>query len=312
MKYGTAESAEPAGRGRFRREERVVRMIEIGNRRLRVRMQQPGEIYSGARFDWNGFITDVTLDGRHVFCADESLVPGAGSGGRGLCNEFGIKDPVGYDDAGIGEGFPKLGVGILERTGSEDYDFFKPYPVTAFESEVETTGAAAVFRVKSAECRGYSAYYEKKISLYGECLAISYRLVNTGSMRIDTTEYCHNFVNINGKTIGPDYELRFSFIPEGDSVPDIFDVNGNVIRWRANAESEFYWAPGGNYSKTSRDFWELTDTKSGVGMREECHFPLHGTAIWGKAHVVSPEMFIRIQLEPGEEMAWKRVYTFFS
>lgn len=287
-------------------------MIEIRNNRLNVQMLDPGEGYSGSRFDWNGFITDVVLDGKYVFCADESLVPGEGSGGRGICNEFGIQSPIGYTDAKVGEGFPKIGTGILERTGKEDYDFFKPYPVKPFETDVSRTDAGALFRVKSMECRGYCVSYEKELSLDDNRLTISYRLGNTGGKPIETTEYCHNFVNIDNKSIGPDYELQFPFKLCGQSVPDVIKVTDNRINWRVIPEKVFYLAPEGFDKETSGFYWELRDIERGIGMREDCLFPVERIAIWGMPHVVSPEMFIGIHLAPGEEMAWKRIYTFFA
>src|SRR5688572_25534831 len=81
--------------------------------RLRVDIATPGSsTYAGSRFDWTGLITQVTLDGRHTFCGQEAT-DGTGTGGIGLCNEFGIFEPVGYDDARVGDQFPKLGIGLL-------------------------------------------------------------------------------------------------------------------------------------------------------------------------------------------------------
>lgn len=287
-------------------------MIEIRNSRLNVKMHRPGEGYSGSRFDWNGFITDVVLDGKHVFCADESLVPGVGSGGRGICNEFGIHSPIGYIDAKIGEGFPKIGTGILEKTGDEDYNFFKPYPVKPFESDISCTDSSVSFKVKSMECRGYSVSYAKEISVGGNRLTISYRLGNTGRKPIETTEYCHNFINLDKKSIGPDYELSFPFKLRGEAVPDVFSVTNDRINWQSIPENEFYWVPLGFEKEAAGLYWELNDLKRGIGIREDCCFPVERIAIWGKAHVVSPEVFIHISLAPGEEMAWKRIYTFLA
>src|SRR5690554_4456888 len=82
----------------------------IRNEHLSVEIGEPGN-YNGSRFDWTGFIQQVTLaSGNHTFCTPESLIHGEGSGGAGLCNEFGIHMPVGYDDQlAIGDCFPKIG-----------------------------------------------------------------------------------------------------------------------------------------------------------------------------------------------------------
>lgn len=285
--------------------------IEIKSSRLKVRLSERGEYYRGSRFDWSGFITDVTLDGQYNFCADESLIKGTGSGGRGLCNEFGIHDPIGYAEAKAGDGFPKLGIGILEKTDSDDYNFFKAYPITPFECETAAAESSVVFTIYSKDCNGYSVSYQKEIQAVDNGFKIKYYLKNTGSKAFQTTEYCHNFVSIDQKSIGPDYELAFSFVPVGKNMPEIFRLEDNRIHWRYIPENEFYWVVEGFENKADQ-FWELRDLKKGIGMRETANFPVQRIAIWGKEHVVSPEMFIHIVLKPGEEMRWQRTYTFFT
>src|SRR5512135_3483133 len=95
--------------------------IQLHSDRLEVEISQPGAAYSGTRFDWSGFVTQVTLDGKHTYCIPESLVPGEGSGGIGLCNEFGIDSPVGFDETKPGDLFPKIGIGLLTRLDKPDY-----------------------------------------------------------------------------------------------------------------------------------------------------------------------------------------------
>ena len=56
-------------------------LLKLANHRLQVEIAEPGEVYHGSRFDWTGFITQVTLDGEHTYCVPESLVPGQGSDG---------------------------------------------------------------------------------------------------------------------------------------------------------------------------------------------------------------------------------------
>lgn len=150
--------------------------------------------YSGVRFDWNGFITQVTLDGKHTFCVPEALEPGRGTGGCGLCGEFGIHDPLGYDETPIGEYFPKIGAGLLKRPDSEPYDFFRKYEAVPNNSDITTT---------------------------------------------------------------------------------------------------------------------KTNT-SGAGEKENNNFTVHKFALWGYKHVVSPETFVKIDLEPGTVQTWSREYEFFK
>jgi len=89
--------------------------LTLKNDRLTVEIARPGSIYTGTRFDWTAFITQVTLDQTHTFCVPESDQPGQGTGGVGLCNEFGIEQAIGYDAAHPGECFPKFGIGLLVK-----------------------------------------------------------------------------------------------------------------------------------------------------------------------------------------------------
>lgn len=94
---------------------------------------------AGGRFDRTGWIACVRLKGRrrHEFGVPESFAPGRGTGGSGLCAEFGINGPNGYDEAGVGEDFPKIGVGLLTRQGVRDYSFFEDYPVVSYQVVTE-------------------------------------------------------------------------------------------------------------------------------------------------------------------------------
>lgn len=113
-------------------ERGVWRMsCRLSNGVLSVDIADIGEDYKGTRFDWTGFITQVTLEkGNHTFCVPESLKEGEGTGGSGLCNEFGISRAIGYDEAPIGGWFPKPGIGLLQKLDSQSYSFISEYPLT--------------------------------------------------------------------------------------------------------------------------------------------------------------------------------------
>ena len=104
-------------------------MITIQSPRLKVEIAEPGTVYQRTRFDWSAFITQVTLDGAHTFCVPESYEAGKGTGGVGLCNEFGIETAVGYADAEPGECFPKLGIGLLKKIDDAPYGFIPPFEI---------------------------------------------------------------------------------------------------------------------------------------------------------------------------------------
>jgi hypothetical protein len=285
--------------------------IKIKSSVLTVEISKPGTFYSGSRFDWTGFITQITLNGKHHFCVDESLIKGFGTGGRGLCNEFGIHEPIGYEEARVGECFPKLGIGLLEKKSDEPYDFFEAYAISPYEVDVKSDANRVSFMSKSCSCRGYAARLQKNIEIIDNRMEIHYTLENTGDKTLDTTEYVHNFVSIDDADIGPHNRLSFSFELTGNNVPDVFRVMGNSIEWRRIPDKEFYWTPRG-FEGHSSSWWRLENKNTGVGMQETCSFPVLKAAIWGKTHVVSPEMFIHLLLKPGEVKTWTRSYEFFA
>ncbi len=285
--------------------------MEIKSNRLKVTFQLPGTFYKGPRFDWTGFITDVLLDQRHSFCTDESLIAGEGTGGRGLCNEFGIHEPVGYDEIKAGEQFPKIGIGLLKKMSDKSYSFWDPLKISPFEVKVYSDTDTATFISEPILCNGYGVRLKKVFSVEDNRLVIKYNLHNTGEKVIDTTEYIHNFVNINGKGIGRHISLSLSFNPVGDNVPDIFKVVGNTIEFKDKPDKEFYWRLDNPRCQSSY-WWLLKDKDTGIGLKETTDFPLLRVAIWGKAHVISPEFFIHIRLKPQETKEWSRTYEFFG
>lgn len=285
----------------------------LESNRLKVKIAASDEGYKGTRFDWTGMIKEVILDNAHKFASKESLVEGIGSGGEGFYNEFGIEEPIGYDDAKIGETFPKIGVGLLKKESKKDYDFFHTYEVEPFEIEIKETNNSLELTSNTKGTRGYSAKYVKKISLEEDEMIIEYYLKNTGDKDIDTTEYCHNFTNVDDNPMGPDYEIEFSYPIDVDpkTIVGNFRVNNNKIQWDEAVKDTVYCKLK-NFSKESGQYFQVIHKPSGVGYRETSHFVLERVAIWGMSHVISPEAFVKIKISPGEEQTWKRVYKFFD
>ncbi len=290
--------------------------IVLQSDRLTVEIAQPGTLYRGSRFDWTAFITQVTLDGRHTFCVPESLKAGQGSGGVGLCNEFGIEEPIGYDEIQPGESFPKLGIGLLARPDDKPYNFFHPHTIIIpFPITVTADKKQATFRVEPIACRGYAARLTKTVAVEGTALTIAYVLENVGEKPLVTTEYAHNFLRINAYPIGPDYRLRMpylmTFAPSAAQMRAILDVQGGDIRWKAKPEQNFYCRPLG-FMQTTAAQWELVHEPSGVGVSEFDDFAPVRVAVWGAPHVVSAEVFVAVNVSPGETQHWTRRYEFFA
>ncbi len=292
-------------------DNKLKRPIVIKNDRLYVEIEHPGTWYKGSRFDWTGFITKIIFDSKHSFCTSESLTPGQGSGGGGLCNEFGINTPIGYNEAKPGDKFPKIGTGLLTRPDETDYFFFDKYDVSPFDIRIATDYNTAVFKSEPSECNGYAFVYKKSISVESNILTIDYYLENIGSKQITTEEYCHNFISVDNNFVGPGYILKFPYEIKLDGIPEIMDLKDNELHFNKQPEKDFYCRPLG-FSSIDQHYWELNFTPQKVGVREYSNFPVQMVAVWGTTHVVSPEVFIGINLAPGEKQEWSRKYEFLN
>lgn len=285
--------------------------MQLRSSRLIVDIAPPGSIYRRSRFDWTAFITQVTLDHQHTYCCPESR-DGTGSGGHGLCNEFGILGTPGFDEAADGDLFPKLGVGLLTRPDRKPYSFSRDYHVQPFPVEVSCSDdlTQAQFTLSSLPCRDFAFELHKSLRVAGHQLTIDYVLSNTGKRPVMTEEYVHNFLAPNG--LGPQTgaTLITSFPLNLDSPIAGTTIALDRLRWTQNAASIFY----SRISQVPNDvpsWWELRHPLAGLGLREETSVPWHRMAIYGTADLVSPEAFVPIHLQPGQQQAWSRKFTFF-
>jgi hypothetical protein len=279
-----------------------------------------GNMYQGTRFDRTGFITQVRLkhsEGYHTFCTFEKNDPNQQwFGGAGLCNEFGIFEGIGYDEAEVGEAFPKLGVGLLTKLDDTPYAFNRQYPARKFGMELFRGDQYLQYDVHPSECRGYAVRMHKRISLNQATISLDYTIENVGTKSIHTSEYVHNFLSIDRRPVGPEYRLAFNFPievaqMEEEYTPRVLDFQASEIHLKHMPEREFYCQLKG-YEHTKKVRWELLHVPSQVGIWEASSFPVSRIAVWGASHVISPEVFIDIHLEPGEALAWSRQFGFIS
>jgi hypothetical protein len=285
--------------------------IILKNERLKVEITNPGDFYKGSRFDWNGFIMQVTLDDTHTFCVPEALEPNKGSGGRGFCGEFGIEEALGYDETGLDDYFPKIGVGLLKKTDIQPYNFFRPYQYLRQLSNITVDKETTSFSTDMADYNGYAYDYTKTVSICKNHLRIKYLLHNKGSKKISTTEYCHNFIGIDNKSIDSSYSLELPCEIRMENVHGEFYTKNNLITWPDTEMNEEFYCMVQGYDSNGSNSWEIYNHKVGVGVREIDDFPVYKFALWGYRHVISPETFMKIELEQGQSVNWTREYEFF-
>ena len=286
-------------------------MIRIYNDRLVIDIQEPGSGYKRARFDWSGICQQIRLDGKHTFCSKEATAEAPGTEGVGLTDEFGIHTPIGYDQIEAGGWFPKIGIGFLQKVNNDPYNFFYDYNIqpVPFQYEQDRNDQVS-FLQESDILNGWGWRLRKTLSLDGAGLAIDYALENRGENAIVTEQYNHNFIAINGETVGPDYQLNTSF-PLNLTV-----INGGVQVDHQNLNlievpPTFIYVmqpDGGGLENTE---WRLIHKPSGHGLQASEQISLLKFALWGMSHVISPEFFVWIDLQPGQTQTWRRKYSFF-
>lgn len=293
-------------------------IIKLKNEYLCLDIQKPGESYRGSRFDWTGQIIQITFLNKHTFCTTETLNEQMiDKQGRGLYNEFGIDQPIGYDDCPVEGKFPKIGVGYLTKKTKEPYDFFYNYYITPYFFPYSVENTKAQFFCEVEKSQEYAYQLDKRIELDKNTFTIYYSLSNCGKKVIRTNEYVHNFLSINGKQINANYKLFFPFaIMEkkfGQVVnpKNVVQIGNDFITWNSTPEKQFFFS-NINTAYNGKGKWKLIHLQDKVGIQESTDFDAQKINLWGAAHVVSPEIFFQVNVVPGESISWSRTYTVFT
>src|SRR3954469_7651964 len=186
---------------------------DITNGIISAKVYLPGEggFYRGTRFDRAGVVAHATYKGQdygqywfssyspavHDFMWQNGQVTvSTASGAAGPSEEFTV---IGFDEAGMGGKFLKVGVGILKRD-TPTYDFVHTYPVL---NEGKRTASATKSSVRltqdlSDKETGWGYSYVKTVRLVPgkPQMVIEHVLKNTGTKPLETSVYCHNFLTL--------------------------------------------------------------------------------------------------------------------
>lgn len=288
----------------------------LKNKNLEIYIDFPLGSYTFSRFDWTGKITAVKFKGIDVSGNEKSNREINDIYGKGFYNEFGIETPVGFDDCEEGEWFPKIGVGLLKKEGVS-YSFMKAYETQPADFKVKIESNKVIIDCHSKNTNGYAYTLKKEIELLEDSFVIRYHLHNTGEKLIATNEYNHNFLAINKELIGTDYILKFPFQikpqlfgatvnPEG-----IVEIGDHKITFNNTPDEQFFFS-NLNGNKCVEAYWELINTKSEIGISETGSFKTSKVNLWGWKHVVSPELFFDVHVNPGQTIEWSRTYNLFD
>lgn len=273
-------------------------------------IDEPLEGYQLGRFDWTGKIRSLSFQGKELLSSEKLEDPQGRLSGAGLYNEFGIDTAMAFEEAKTGEWFHKIGVGLLKKS-DPIYHFLKPYQVQAAQFNAKVTKDAICIICQSELAHGYAYRLTKTITLKKSGLNIEYQLENDGSKTIETEEYVHNFLGFDKRQIGPNYQLNFGFKLHEKGFKEILNpadnlfIKGQELRFLDPVNTEFFISHlNGNEQVPA--YWELQHQELGVQIRELGSFRSTKVNLWGKAHVISPELFCPIKVQPGERQDWQR------
>ena len=288
----------------------------LQSRDLEIYIDQPDEGYNFSRFDWTGKIAMVKFRDIPVSTSERTDSTDSSHFGKGLYNEFGIDAALGFQETNKGEWFHKIGVGALRKQTS-DYRFDYPYEIRPAEFTVDAQNERITIGCSSEMLNGYGYELEKEFQVHDNDLTIKYELKNTGAKDIVTEEYVHNFLGISGQKIDEAYILKLPFEIKPDAFREAVNTEKKVvlgkkeIGFTGSPQEQFFFSHL-NGDQTVRASWELEHVKRNIGIRETVSFKSKKINLWGWKHVISPEIFHHIYLEPGNSTQWSRTYEFYQ
>jgi hypothetical protein len=314
-----------------------VPQAEIHNKALKVTIDLPDAqngFYKGVRFEGGGSaIADLEFAGHHLYrpwfsstdasvpdftYKDGEIVAGTNSAMSGPAEEF--QAGIGYADAAIGGTFLKVGVGILRKADNNPYRFATHFDVVdGGKWTVSKTSTSVTFtQVLGGADSDYGYVYTKTIRLVGNTsqLVIEHHLKNTGKLPIATPLYDHNFLTIDGLSVGKSYTVAapYDLKPTRPADSKFVNIDGKTATYIADLQGQDRVSFGlQGYSGDVKDYdFTITNKAAGVEVRIQGDHPVTNATVWSIRSILAVEPFIQVQADPGKEFDWSYTYTYSS
>ena len=288
----------------------------IKNNTLEVAVDLPLENYKGSRFDWSGKISVIKFMTIPFTTAEDPSSKDIDFLGKGLFNEFGINSPLGFEETPMGGWFHKIGVGLLKKEHKK-YLFHRNHLIKPAHFDITCEDQKIIIVCKSKPTNGYCYVLKKEITISENSFTIDYLLHNTGEKKIVTDEYVHNFIAINNALVDKDYLLKFPFplnptlFDETVNSENKVEIGNDSISFNENPRKQFFFSnlTGGKELEAE---WTLINLKANLGMKEIGSFKTDKINLWGWRHVISPELFFKISVDPKKTIEWSRKFEVFK
>lgn len=272
--------------------------------------------YRATRFDWSGIIHSLQYQGHEFFGYwKKTHDPTIHEDLSGPAEAW-IAPGLGYEEAKPGEGFLRIGVGLIEKEKEEKYNSFKTYRILDHGRWKVRHGKDWVtFTHKASSPLGYGYVYTKTIRLTKDQpgFTIAHELKNTGRKKIQTDQFNHNFFILDGEETGPNLEVEFPYpISTEQDLKGLVSLDQHKLRFlkQFEATSVFMTLKGYNNSPEHHAF-SVSNKRSGAGVTVKLDQPLHQMNFWACQTTFCPENFIYIDLEPGRSFEWQADYSLF-
>lgn len=304
----------------FTRAQDKFPQVMITNRLINAKILMPDTesgYYRSTRFDWSGVIESLSFDD-HTYFGQwfDKYDPLTHDAIMGPVEEFG---PLGYDEAATGGDFVKIGVGVLLKPEEEKYNRFNYYRLLDYGTWKTRVKKSKVSFNHRVEHKDYGYEYEKTVKLIRgkPVMEIVHSLKNNGQKTIETNVYNHNFFVIDKQITGPGLNAVFTFDLKSDPQRDggLAEITGNWITFRR----EFVEGDRVNlgsltgFSDSIKDYdIRIENHNTGAGVRITGDKPISRLVFWASLKVLSPEPYIDIRIEPGQEFKWVIRYEFYT
>lgn len=266
-------------------------------------------VYQGVRFSPIAAVLQAKYKGLpYLLCPEDVSSPVRGDM-PGLAMEFDLVSPdgpPGFTEAAMGNSFLKVGVGALKKAGP-GYRFMAPYefaerPVT----ETDWNKRGVSYSQAATNTGGYGYKLTADLVLDSSSFSIHYTLLNTGSKRMKTIQYHHNFLNFGGTPVGPDYVVEFPYAP----VMDGWYIKGNALSFNTPIKGFLKLDTHPPQEYTGSHHIDVRQIKTGQTLRIASSLPSGTCTLFVTSDKLCPEQFIELEIAPGESVSWKRSYVF--
>ncbi|MBN2775134.1 MAG: hypothetical protein JXR31_12835, partial [Prolixibacteraceae bacterium] len=225
-----------------------------------------------------------------------------------------LEPGLGYADAGPGENFIRIGVGIIEKPEETNFSFRKSYKIVDHGKWTTDSGEGWIcFTHKIKSDFGYAYIYTKTIELKSNGFFIKHKLLNTGEKAIETDQFNHNFFMIDGETSGPAFKISFPYpVSTESNLGGLLKIEGKNLNFIKEVKDTNIFVLIKGYTDSIADHKvKVINQKSGAGVTFSVDKPLYRMAFWTCETTLCPENSIWISVEPGKEMEWTSDYTLF-